>query len=291
MTIDSVDFHLLARPTRTDDPVARDRVATFGKGESYPRGQAANRNVALAPFGGIGERLSTARHKRLHHVAILDLGGADRVIEIVVLFHIEPLERLLERLLANPCRHPAGDLVEQFLADFGHLGAFLQSHRTADRGARLAGDDIAEPGQLRLGAGALDDFHHIPVGERGPQRHVPAVDLGAHRLRAQIRVDGKREIDRGRALGQLEQPALGGEGENTILIDRHPRVLEQLLGIMAGIDDLDQVAQPADLAVGAVALLVGPVRGEAEFVQPVHLAGADLDLHAHRVFVHQRGVQ
>ncbi len=33
------------------------------------------------------------------------------------------------------------------------------------------------------------------------------------------------------------------------------------------------------------------MRGEAEFVEPVHLTGADLHLHPHRILVHQRGVQ
>jgi hypothetical protein len=68
-------------------------------------------------------------------------------------------------------------------------------------------------------------------------------------------------------------------------------VLEQLLGIVAGIDDLDQVAQPADLPVGLVTLLVGPVGGEAELVGTVHFMAADLHLHPHRVFVDQRGVE
>ena len=130
-----------------------------------------------------------------------------------------------------------------------------------------------EPRQLRLGAGALDDLDHVAVVELGAQRHVPAVDLGADGVRAEIGVHREGEVDRRRALGQLEQRALGGEGEDAVLVDRQPGVLEQLLGVVAGIDDLDQVAQPADLAVGPVALLVGPVRGEAELVEPVHLAG------------------
>ena len=101
-------------------------------------------------------------------------------------------------------------------------------------------------------------------------------------LRAEVGVHREGEIDRGRALGQLEQRALGGEGEDAVLVDRQARVLEQFLGVVAGVDDLDQVAQPADLAVGPVALLVGPVRGEAELVAAVHLAGADLHFDALR---------
>ena len=53
-------------------------------------------------------------------------------------------------------------------------------------------------------------------------------------------------------------------------------MLEQLLGVVARVDDLDQVPQPADLPVGPVALLVGPVRGKAELtVSPGRIAPAD----------------
>ena len=120
---------------------------------------------------------------------------------------------------------------------------------------------------------------------------MPAVDLCPDRRISEIGVDRIGEIHRSRALGQLVQRAFGGEGEDAVLIDGEPGMLEQLVGIVAFIDDLDQVAQPANLAVGLVALLVGPVRGEAEFVGAMHLAGADLDFHAHRVFIDQRGVQ
>ena len=59
-------------------------------------------------------------------------------------------------------------------------------------------------------------------------------------------------------------------------------MLEELLGIGGVLEDLEQVAQPAVLlAVGLVrALLVGPVRGDAELGDLVHLAGADLHLDA-----------
>ena len=102
---------------------------------------------------------------------------------------------------------------------------------------------------------------------------------------------GEGEVHRRRAFGQLEQRALGGEGEDAILIDRHARVFEQFFGIVAGIDDLDQIAQPGDLSIRSIALLVGPVRGKAEFVDPMHLARTDLHFDAHRFAVDQRGVE
>ena len=68
-------------------------------------------------------------------------------------------------------------------------------------------------------------------------------------------------------------------------------MLEQLVRIVARINDFDQVAQPANLSVGLVVLLVCPMRGQPELVAAVHLTRADLHLYAHRVLIHQRGVQ
>ena len=67
-------------------------------------------------------------------------------------------------------------------------------------------------------------------------------------------------------------------------------MFEQFLGIFRLVQNFDQVAYPAGLAVGPIALLVGPVRGEAIFIVLVHTPGADLDFHPHIIAVHQRRV-
>ena len=96
-------------------------------------------------------------------------------------------------------------------------------------------------------------------------------------------MDGISEVDRGRALGQLDQLALRGEGEDPVLVHRHPGVLEQLLGAVGMVEDLDQVVDPRDAWTSAagLAFLIGPVGGEAALGLGVHLAGADLDLDPH----------
>ena len=58
---------------------------------------------------------------------------------------------------------------------------------------------------LRLGG---EDFDLVAIVEDGAQRNHPAVDLGADRLVAKVGVDRIGEIDRRRALGQLDQLAL-----------------------------------------------------------------------------------
>ena len=96
-------------------------------------------------------------------------------------------------------------------------------------------------------------------------------------------MDGIGEVDRGRALGQLDQLALRSEGEDPVLVHRHPGVLEQLLGGRGMLEDLEKVVDPGmlGLRILLVAFLIGPVGGEAVLGGGVHLAGTDLDLDPH----------
>src|SRR3546814_1907722 len=85
----------------------------------------------------------------------------------------------------------------------------LVAQVAADRRARLAGDREVEPIALRRLRVRAQNLHLIAVGDRGPERHDAAVDLGADRLIAEIGVHRISEIDRRRALGKLEQLARG----------------------------------------------------------------------------------
>ena len=76
---------------------------------------------------------------------------------------------------------------------------------------------------LRLGC---EDFHLVAIFQDRAQRNHPTVDLGSDRPVAEIGVDGVGEVDRSRALGQLDQLAFRCEGENPVLVHRHPSVLE-----------------------------------------------------------------
>ncbi len=162
----------------------------------------------------------------------------------------------------------------------------------AHPGAGLAGGDEAQPrrlGVLRLGG---EDFDLVAIFEDRAQRDDAAVDLGADGLVAEVGVDRISEVDRGRAFGQLDQLALGGEGEDPVLVHRHPGMLEQLLGALGMVEDLDEVVDPGNSkVVGRLAFLIGPVRREPALGLLVHPAGADLDFDPHLGIVDHRGVQ
>ena len=163
---------------------------------------------------------------------------------------------------------------------------------TAHPGARLAGGDEAQPRRLRVLRLGGQDFDLVAILEHRAQRDDAAVDLGADGAVAEPGVDRISEIDRGRALGQLDQLALGGEGEDPVLVHRHPGVLEQLLGALGMVEDLDQIVDPRHVEVGArLAFLIGPVGGEAALGLLVHVLVADLDFDPHLGIVDDRGVQ
>ena len=86
------------------------------------------------------------------------------------------------------------------------------------------------------------------------------------------------------------QRAFGRKGENPVLIHRHACVFEDVFGILAGFQNLDQVAQPPRLPVGFICLFVGPVRRKTMFRASVHIGAADLYFHPHVFGEHDRRV-
>jgi len=169
----------------------------------------------------------------------------------------------------------------------------LRAQETADARAGLAGDDEAFPARNRGLRPRGDDLDLIAVLQLGPQRQHAAVDLGADAMVADLRVDGVGEVDRRRALRQLDQVALGREAEHLVLEQLQLGVLQELLRFLGVVDDVDQLAQPAELlALGhLLALLVGPVRRQTQFRPLVHLVGADLNLDAALLRADHAGVQ
>ena len=87
------------------------------------------------------------------------------------------------------------------------------------------------------------------------------------------------------------QRALWGEGKYPVLIHRHAGVFEDILGILAGFKNFNEIAQPRSLPIGLIGLLIGPVGGEAMFRTSMHFCAADLHFDAHVFGEHDRGVQ
>ena len=166
----------------------------------------------------------------------------------------------------------------------------------ADVRARLAGDDIVEPGRVGLGVGGGDDFHAVAVFELGAQRHQFVVDLDGDAAVADIGVHGVGKIHRGGAARQRHDLALGGEDVDLVGEQVDLEVLQELDRVAALRLDLQQALQPLvglllQVVDAGVAALVQPVRGDAGLGDLVHVLGADLHLDRRAERAEQRGVQ
>ena len=100
------------------------------------------------------------------------------------------------------------------------------AYETPNAGARLAGGDEAQPARLWVLSLGRQDFDLVAIFQHGAERHHAPIDLGADGPVAEIGVHRVREVDRCRPLGQLDELALRREGEDAVLVHRHPRVLE-----------------------------------------------------------------
>src|SRR4029079_313154 len=137
-----------------------------------------------------------------------------------------------------------------------------------------------------------EDFDLVAIFEEGPKWHDAAIDLRADRLVAPSSAHSKCDISRCRALWQLDQFALRREGEDAILVHRHPRMFEQFFRAVGMVEDLDEVVDPGDMEVGdRLAFLVRPVGGKAALGLCMHRPVANLDFDPHLRIMDYGGVQ
>ena len=189
--------------------------------------------------------------------------------------------------------------VELDAAFFAYGVGVLLTDVGADFADCLAGFDPAfvEPVDGRMPFFGGNDFDALSVFERGGQRHDLPFDFRAAAAVTDAAVQGVGKVDGGRARRQGEDFAVRGQDVN--------RVVEKL-GFEGGGEvffaafrhvfaPVQKLAQPSDfLFVGGIALaalFVTPVGGDTEFVELVHIEGADLHFHAFVFRADDDGVQ
>src|SRR3954463_9078350 len=171
--------------------------------------------------------------------------------------------------------------------------ALAQPHVAPDPRPRLAGDDEPFPLRRRRAALARDDLHLITVLQLDPQLYHAAVDLGPDAAVADLRVHGVGEIDRRSTAGQGDEVALGREAEHLVLEHLQLGVLKKVLWVRSMLQDFQQLADPAVLLAfrDTGHLLVGPMRGNTQLRDLVHISGADLNLDLAPLGADDGGVQ
>ncbi len=114
------------------------------------------------------------------------------------------------------------------------------------------------------------------------KRRDPPVHLGPLAAQPHVGVDQEGEVNRRRPLGQLLHVAFRGEHEDLVLVEVHLEELEEFLGGVGVLLELEELAEPGEVPVNLALLpplaLVQPVGRDAVLGGPVHVLGPDLDL-------------
>ena len=242
----------------------------------------------------------TGRHVLEEHRVGADVAVSDGGVEIVQVGEAKLPGELEHPLLADrgerPLLHPPELLVEQLLAlgDVLLAPLLLEPDANLLRGSRRL--DEAQPVAARsMRSLRGEDLEDVTVLELVVERHHAAVGLGADAAMPNLGVDPVGKIDGRRARRQGQHVPFRGEDEHLVAKDVDLDGVYELLGVEHFLLPVHQLAQPGEalvhLAVVLAALFVGPVGRHAPLRRPVHLLGANLDLHRLAAVADHGGVQ
>ena len=184
-------------------------------------------------------------------------------------------------------------------ACFAHGIRILLADEGTDFADGAVGFDPAfvEPVDGRIAFFCSNDFNALSVFQRRGQRHDLSFDFCTSATVAHAAVQGVGKIDGGGARRQGEDFAVRGQNINRVVekfgFEGGGEVFLAAFGhVFAPVQEL---AQPGDfLFIGGIALaafFITPVGGDTEFVELVHVEGADLDFHTFVFRADDNGVQ
>ena len=310
LAIPPMDRNALAGRYDANDFISGHRMAAAGKSKGHAGHQPGHRHIMVwprrhPPSGQHGghhprppRRLPQFRVRGVHHVPGQLVAIADGDIQFLDRRDLQRLQRWFQRPL-RPIDAGLAERLGQFdLAGLPALLTLFLVDEPPDPRPSLAGDDETIPLRRRSATAGRHDLHLVTVLQMMPQRHQPAVDLGADAGIADLAVHGIGEIHRRRAPWQLDQLAFRRETEHLVGVEFQLGVFQKLIRRRRILQDLQQILHPAEaLHVCAVDLLfrrlVNPVRGDPVFGDVIHLGGANLhfDLLIARMAQRHAGMQ
>jgi hypothetical protein len=173
----------------------------------------------------------------------LDRAFADGDEQLFLVVLAEPLRGLLQRRFRELVIVPVQGVGNEIAAE---AGEFLASRGAFEFALRSLGAARFRQGFVtRHGCGALtgDDFNDVAVLQRGAQRALHTVDLGADEAVADVGVHCVRKVERGCALRQRNQRPLRCEREHVVGIHFELGVLEEFRCITPMLGDFQQRAR------------------------------------------------
>jgi len=172
---------------------------------------------------------------------------------------------------------------EDVASEIDRPGLSSLANRMADVIPGLARSREFEPILFGRLAGAREDFDRIAVFQSMSKRHQPTIHLRTGAVRADLAMDRVGEIDRSGSTREIDDFSGGREDEYFVREEIELHGVEKFVWVRDFSLPLDQLPEPVEFRIIAVgfdiALLVFPVRSNAEFSISMHLDRPDLDFH------------
>src|SRR5581483_11890272 len=275
-----------------DNRVPRDRLTTLGvahheavgalNADAFaPAADAVDQALERAGLGRSGF-LVEVRMQNLERLQRMDVALTDRRHQVLGVVQAQFLGDGLE-LLVRRLRDPAAldFALEDLAANLLRRLFLFVAQPLPDLMPRTARADVREPIPTRLRRRACENLHGFGVLQRAAQRRDLAVDLGALTMQSDFCMDGEREIQRRRALRQLNDVARRREDEDLVLIQVELEEFQKLvrrLRIELQLQHLPEPRQvPLNIARRDSAVLIEPVRRDSKLGRAMHIARANLD--------------
>src|SRR5690606_21242983 len=203
------------------------------------------------------------------------------LLDVVVAEIRGPVSQLARMLGQRQLRLPELP-VEHVLAELPRRLELLLADPVPDPLPRPGRLHEREPVAARPLARVGGDLYAGAVPELARERRDAAIDLCARAVVPDLGVHAEREVDRRGSLGERLHVTLGREHEDLALEQVHAEELHELLRLGGVLLPLEHLPEPRERLVGlalrfvrAAALLVAPVRRDAELRRAVHLVRAD----------------
>ena len=174
-------------------------------------------------------------------------------------------------------------LRQSFLRDANIFLAIFLAQPAPNFCLRLRRADHIQPVAARFPRLRRDDGHDVPIGERRIQRHNFIIHLRADAVIPDLRVHAVREIDRPRALRQIDDITLRREDIDLVGEDVQLHRVHKFLRIRRVLP-FQKPPEPGNFRVEILAarllpFFVTPMRRDAVFRNMMHFPRADLDFH------------
>src|SRR5690242_15872641 len=228
-TVDALNLDAPAQPNPVDDPTE-------------------SRGLGLLHL--VGGNIPV---QRADDLADGNVSSANRDFETATIGQREGLRGPCQPVVIRSLEPAAPDLPGEDLATQAETDRLLLVvHPLLDLVTRTSGANVAQPVPAGLASGAGQDLHCVSALELAMERRDSAVHLGTLTLEANLSVHVEREVDWGGPFRQPLHVSMRSKDEDFVLIQVDLEELEELLGAVGVLLQLQQLPEPSQMLIQLV---------------------------------------